>query len=84
MNRNSLPKYIKVIAYSGYKANEKPLYFNIGDSRLEVRNIIYQWVEPEKDYFKVVADDGKIYTLGWNRQTDLWSLEEVPDNYSDV
>lgn len=86
--------YSKVIAYSGYKANERPLSFtinpaasracldspvnpstvlravsglngpgnddfevfsclsNIDDQRLEVRDLIYSWAEPEKDLFK--------------------------------
>jgi len=24
------------------------------------------WAEPEKDFFKVIADDDKEYTLSWN------------------
>jgi len=69
----------KVTAYSGYKANERPLYFTIDDQRLEVRDIICRWVEPEKDFFKVIADDNKVYTLSWNRKSDLWFIEKISD-----
>jgi hypothetical protein len=55
--------YCEVSAYAGYKANERPLYFTIDDQRLEFRDIISKWAEPEKDFFKVVEDDGRVYTL---------------------
>ena len=67
----------KVTAYSGYKANERPLFFTIDDQRLEVRDIICRWVEPDKDFFKVIADDDKVYTLSWNRKSDLWLIEKI-------
>ncbi|MFA4909760.1 MAG: hypothetical protein WC649_01740 [Desulfobacteria bacterium] len=44
---------------------------------LEVRDIISRWAEPEKDFFKVIADDDKAYTLSWNRQSDLWLIEKI-------
>jgi len=69
--------YCKVTAYSGYKANERPLSFTIDDNMLEVRDIISRWAEPEKDFFKVIADDDKAYTLSWNRQSDLWLIEKI-------
>jgi hypothetical protein len=96
--------YCKVIAYAGYKANERPLYFtilptvinayqdspgkpgngglevlersNIDEQRHEVRDIISRWAEPDKDFFKVKADDGRVYTLSWNRKLDLWFIEK--------
>ena len=67
----------KVTAYSGYKPNERPLSFTVDNQRLEVRDIICRWVEPEKDFFKVIADDDKEYTLSWNRESDLWFIETV-------
>lgn len=69
--------YPKVTAYSGYKANERPLSFTIDNQELEVRDIISMWKDPEKDYFKVLADDEKVYTLSWNRESDLWSIEKI-------
>ena len=68
--------YPKVTVYSGYKANERPLSFTIDDQRLEVRDIVSRWAEPDKDFFKVIANDDKIYTLSWNRKSDLWFVEK--------
>jgi hypothetical protein len=71
--------YCKVNAYSGYKANERPLSFTIDDKRLEVRDLISRWAEPEKDFFKVIADDDKVYTLSWNRKSDMWLIEKISE-----
>ncbi len=70
---------VKVTSYSGYKANERPLSFTIGDQRLEIRQIISIWVEPEKDFFRIIAEDKKIYTLSRHRESDLWSIEKTPE-----
>jgi hypothetical protein len=69
----------KVISYAGYKANERPLYFTVDDIRHEVRDIISRWAGPEKDFFKVIADDGRVYTLSWNRKSDMWIIEKITE-----
>ena len=67
---------IEVVAYSGYKANERPLYFLIGGQKREIRKISDQWIGPGHDYFRVIADDGLPYLLKWNRSLDRWFLEK--------
>jgi hypothetical protein len=76
---NVLPKKIEVVGYSGYKANERPLYFVLDEERLHVQNIIDRWYGVEHDYFKVMADDGKVYLLKWQRSVDLWFVERILD-----
>ena len=71
--------HIKVTAYSGYKGNERPLSFIIDDQRHEVRDMISGWAEPDKDFFNVIADDNKVYTLSWNRKSDLWLIEKISE-----
>ena len=71
------PKKIEVVAYSGYKANERPLYLLVGEQRLEVKNTLDTWYGVEHDYFKVLADDGKVYLLKWHRSLDLWFVEKI-------
>jgi hypothetical protein len=65
------------MAYSGYKANERPLSFVLDGERLEVQNVIDRWYGVENDYFKVAATDGKVYLLRWHRNLDLWFLEKI-------
>ncbi len=71
------PKKIEVVAYSGYKANERPLYLVLDEQRLEVKNTLDTWYGVEHDYFKVLADDGKVYLLKWHRSLDLWFVEKI-------
>ena len=65
---------ISVTAYSGYKANERPLSFNLGDQRREVKSLIDRWFGQEYDYFKVLADDDRVYLIKWHRDQDAWFL----------
>jgi hypothetical protein len=77
MRSDELHRKIQVTAYSGYKANERPLSFVLDDKTLEVRDIIDRWYGVEHDYFKVLADDGAVYLLRWNRHRDIWFLVRV-------
>lgn len=73
------PKKIEVVAYSGYKANERPLSLVLNEQRLEVKRTLDTWYGVEHDYFKVLADDGKVYLLKWHRSLDMWFIEKVLD-----
>jgi hypothetical protein len=77
MSDDAYPKKIEVTAYSGYKANERPLHFVLDQRRLEVKNIIDRWYGVEHDYYKVLADDGKVYLLRWHRILDLWFVVKI-------
>jgi len=72
-------KKIQVAAYSGYKANERPLYFLIEGQKKNVVKIVDRWYGTEHDYFKVAADDGKVYLLKWHRTLDVWLMMSVFD-----
>jgi hypothetical protein len=71
------PKKIDVVAYSGYKANERPLYLLLDEQRLEVKKTLDTWYGVEHDYFKVLAEDGRIYLLKWHRSLDMWFIEKI-------
>jgi hypothetical protein len=66
---------IKVECYSGYKANERPLRFTIGTNCLEVEAVEDQWHSPDVTYFRIKANDGKIYVLRHHEGQDQWTLE---------
>jgi hypothetical protein len=76
---DSTPKKIEVAAYSGYKANERPISFIVDNRKVGVRDIIDRWYDAEHDNFKVLGDDEKIYLLRWQRTLDLWFLEKIMD-----
>ena len=70
-------KKIEVIAYSGYKSNERPLRFVLNDKSVEIKGVLDRWYGQEHDYFKVLADDGYVYLLKWHRSLDIWFLVKV-------
>jgi hypothetical protein len=77
MVREMTPEEITVMAYSGYKANERPLSFEVEGRKHTVTGIADRWYGEDDDYFKVAADDGKVYIIKWNRPMDRWFLVRV-------
>jgi len=71
-------KESRVWTYSGYKANERPVRFRLGEKELAVRKIVDRWYGEKHDYFKVVADDAKVYLLKRDREADVWYSERKP------
>ena len=63
--------------YSGFKADERPARFFLGERGYQVLEIRDQWYGPESTYFKVWADDGNFYILrnAWSEQTSSWFLD---------
>lgn len=66
---------IKVSAYSGYKANERPASFSLEEHSYRVEEVLDQWYDPDAVYFKVRADDQNLYILRYHIPSDTWSLE---------
>ena len=69
----SLP--IHVDAYSGFKANERPLQFVLEDEIYEIAAMLDQWYEPSATYFKVQSTEGKTYLLRYHEEADEWTLQ---------
>ena len=65
---------IRVECYAGYRGEETPRAFWLGDNRLEVKEVLDRWLAPEQRYFKVQADDKGIYILRHEVQADDWEL----------
>ncbi|MEJ5377074.1 MAG: hypothetical protein WHX93_10880 [bacterium] len=65
---------IEVSCYSGYKADERPVRFRLGQKELKVQEILDRWYGENHDYFKVKADDGNMYLLCHLRDEDIWEL----------
>ncbi len=65
---------IKVDAYAGYKANQRPQAFFLGKKRLQIARVIDQWYGPDHCYFKVLAEDANSYILRYSEADDQWEL----------
>ena len=68
---------VRVQCYSGAKANERPIRFELDGRDYLVDEVIEQWYGPADAFFKLRADDGNIYVLRHNPATDVWSLDSV-------
>ena len=66
---------ISVECYAGYKGDEYPKRFHLGERTLEVREIEDQWYSPASQYFRVRASDGDIYILKHDQELRRWSLD---------
>lgn len=66
---------VDVEAYSGHKADERPLRFRLGEQWLAVEEIVDRWYDPDAIYFRVRAGDGAMYILRHIDGSDMWTLE---------
>ena len=77
MKIDSRLKVINVSCYSGYKANERPIDFTVRGRKLMVEEIMDRWYGVDHTYFKVLANDQKIYLIRYDQDEDLWTLEKI-------
>ena len=65
---------LRVECYAGYRGDEEPRAFALGERRLEVLEILDRWLAPDHRYFKVAASDGDTYILRHDNVTGEWTL----------
>lgn len=65
---------IKVACYAGYRGEETPLRFYLGERGVEVLEVLDRWLDPSHRYFKLRGDDGGIYILRHSTAEDLWEM----------
>lgn len=65
---------IEVSCYSGYRYGERPVSFKLLERTFNVQEILDQWYGEDHLYFKIRADDQRVYLLKYDQAKDLWSL----------
>ena len=65
---------IRVVCYSGFRGEETPRRFFIGERLVEVATVIDRWLSPEHRYFKIYSGDGDTYILRHDQNADSWEL----------
>lgn len=65
---------IRVECYAGYRGEEEPRRFWLGERPVAVLEILDRWLAPEYRYFKVRGDDAASYILRHNIRDDRWEL----------
>ena len=74
--RDNIEKMMKiqVECYAGYRGEQEPRSFQLGERRIEVLEIVDRWMSPTERCFRCRADDGSLYVLGNDEQTGEWDL----------
>jgi hypothetical protein len=65
---------LRVECYAGYRADEEPRRFFLGERAIGVENILDRWLAPEHRYFKLRGSDGCIYILRHDLAAERWEL----------
>ena len=65
---------ITVESYAGYRGEQEPRAFLLGERRIAVIEIVDRWVGPDYRYFRVSGDDGHLYVLRRDDAVDEWTL----------
>ena len=65
---------IQVECYAGYRGDQEPRSFTLGERRLDVREVQDRWAGPDYRYFRVAASDGDFYVLRHDETTGEWTL----------
>jgi len=77
-------KKIRVRAYSGHRAEERPICFWLEEKQVAIRKILRRWHEQKKDVgrgtescFQVEGEDGQVYELCYHHKEHTWLLRRT-------
>lgn len=65
---------IRVVCYCGYRGEETPRHFYLGERRIQVAEVVDRWLAPNHRYFKIRSPAQEVYILRHDRLTDSWEL----------
>lgn len=65
---------VRVECYAGYRGEETPRRFWIGDRGVEAVEVIDRWLSPDHRYFKLKGGDGDTYILRHDTVAGRWEL----------
>jgi len=65
---------VKVECYAGYRGEETPVRFYLGERRIEVLGVLDRWLDPACRDFKLRGDDNGIYILRHMTVEDVWEM----------
>jgi hypothetical protein len=66
--------HLQVECHAGYRGEETPRAFVLGERRVAVVELLDAWLAPDHRYFKVRGDDGHAYILRHDVAHSTWDL----------
>jgi hypothetical protein len=65
---------IEVHCYAGYRAEETPRSIRFQTRKIEVKQVLDQWLDPDHRYFKLLGEDEAIYIVRFDTHNRTWEL----------
>lgn len=65
---------IEVDCYAGYRGEQTPRAIFVASQRIEIADVIDQWLAPDHRYFKLRGIDGHTYLVRHDVASDVWEL----------
>lgn len=65
---------IEVECYAGHRGEQTPRAIRLGDRRIAVVEVLDQWLAPDHRYFKLRGDDGHVYVIRHDVESQSWEL----------
>jgi hypothetical protein len=65
---------IRVDRCAGYRGDQEPVAFWLGEHRLTVRDVVDRWLALEQRWFKVDANDGNVYVVRPDELGGEWEI----------
>ena len=65
---------MRVECHAGYRSEETPIRFWLGENLVEVIEVVDCWLAPDYRYFKVRTAEGDIYILRNDVRSGEWEL----------
>ena len=64
-----------VECHSGFTYADRPVALTWEGQRLEIIQILAEWLTPEKKHFRVRTTDAREFKLAYHPATDEWQIE---------
>lgn len=67
---------MRVDCYSGWRADERPIRFELNGREYAIEAVLDQWYGPDHIFFKVRAENGEVYVLRHETRSgsDAWAV----------
>ncbi len=67
---------IEVECYAGSRGEETPRQLLVGETPIEVVEVLDRWLAPDHRYFKCLGADGATYIVRNDVQAGTWDLTQ--------
>jgi hypothetical protein len=63
--------------HSSYAYAQRPIVITWEDERVQVKMVLSEWRTPEGKYFRIQAEDERIFEVLYNKDIENWQIQEM-------